>query len=286
MYKSDNVLLVCALLLSAIIINAIGSDFFPIKVYTIDSADNKLRTKSCKGKLNGEFLVLKSFIKAHDVVFDVGASIGCYTKELLSLNVPLSIYDFEPVPEIYATLVVNIKNGKNYKSSDNKDIKFFNIALSDKNSVCDFYYVPQAKERSSLYLRKSFINKLKSEKISIETMSLNDFCYRQSVDHINFLKIDTEGAEYAILRGAQDMLEKHAIDYIQFEYGGTYLDAKTTLKEICQYLTFLRYVIFKIVPDGLIHINVWRDTLEDYKYSNFFVVSRELFNQFGLMKFN
>jgi hypothetical protein len=80
------------------------------------------------------------------------------------------------------------------------------------------------------------------------------------------------------------MLTNHAIDFMQFEYGGCYLDAKTTLKQAYDYLTERGYVVFKLCSKGLIHINRWDDKLEDYVYSNYFVLRGDLFPEFFLNK--
>ena len=56
------------------------------------------------------------------------------------------------------------------------------------------------------------------------------------VKEIDFLKIDVEGFELAVIQGSKNMLAS-GIKCVQFEYGGTYHDANTTLQQITQIST-------------------------------------------------
>ena len=108
--------------------------------------------------------------------------------------------------------------------------------------------------------------------IEVEQDSLENFCADHSIDRIDFLKIDTEGAEWRILKGAESLLQHGRIGAIQFEYGGCYLDAGATLEQAYHLLTSNNYLVFRIVPSGLLHIALWDNALENYLYSNYFAV--------------
>lgn len=127
-------------------------------------------------------------------------------------------------------------------------------------------------ELSSFYRRESVEKScnIVPHMLKVKTYDLDSFCQEYHISTIDFLKIDTEGSELDILKGAQQLLAAHKIKYIQFEYGGTYVDAKTTLKEVFTCLKSNNYLVFRIVPNVLIKINNWRDSLETYNYSNYF----------------
>ena len=107
----------------------------------------------------------------------------------------------------------------------------------------------------------------------VEAMRLDTFCRQRSVERIDYLKIDTEGGEYDVLTGAEEMLRAGRVKFIQFEYGGTYPGANTSLKQVCEFLSSFGYSLFRILPDGLLHIPKWRDELETYRLSNYLAVS-------------
>lgn len=216
---------------------------------------------------NGEFDVMKKFITQNATVFDVGASIGEWSRTLIATSIkPGTVYAFEPQPNSFAQLASNLA----YAS-----IKCLNLAVSDQCGTaefCQFTGSLQANELSSLFHRPLNIPKATFE---VATTTLDEFCAQQKITHIDFLKIDTEGAELAVLNGAQVLITLNAIDYIQFEYGGTYKDAGTTLREVCALLTKSKYRIFKICRQGLVHIASWQDYLEDFNYSNYLAIIPE-----------
>jgi FkbM family methyltransferase len=53
----------------------------------------------------------------------------------------------------------------------------------------------------------------------IERTTLDAFCSEQNIDHISFLKIDTEGGDLEVLRGAAAMLKDRKIDFVEVEAG-------------------------------------------------------------------
>ena len=65
------------------------------------------------------------------------------------------------------------------------------------------------------------------------------------------------------------MISARRIDLIQFEYGGCYLDAKSTLKEVYHFLKAHGYRLFRILPHALKPIPAWEESLENYQYSNY-----------------
>lgn len=67
---------------------------------------------------------------------------------------------------------------------------------------------------------------------------------------VDILKIDTEGHELAVLRGAHGLLARGAVGYIQFELGVANLDTRTFLKDFVDLLE-PGYRIYRILRDGL-----------------------------------
>lgn len=219
---------------------------------------------------NGERHVL-SILKPNDVVFDVGANMGNWSLPIISANPAVSIYCFEPMPNVYSQLQANLKN---------KNVFTHQVALSDVEGISEFYYYPEIDELSTLHRRNLEIErliKISPVIIKVSTQRLDSFCEINSVGHIDFLKIDTEGNELNVLRGSEKLFRKQAIDFVQFEYGGCYLDSKTTLKQVYHYLTSFGFVLHRITPFGLIRINAWRDELENFQYCNYFAI--RLFNR-------
>lgn len=104
---------------------------------------------------------------------------------------------------------------------------------------------------------------------TIQIQTLDAYCEENGIVHINFLKIDVEGHEMAVFKGASNMLSKQGIDLIQFEYGGCNLDARVYLLDIWNLLQSYDYVIGKIYPNSILMIDKYQKNLETFRYANF-----------------
>lgn len=221
---------------------------------------------NCNMNTNGELLMM-DIIFPGDVVFDVGAHTGEWSHHLLTRQPSVSLHCFEPVPLLFNELEKNISHASVLK---------YNVGLSSNSEVSTFYYYPKHPGLSTLHRRPKVEENLQMDPIifDVDLLRLDSFCQYAGITHIDFVKIDTEGNEWNVLLGAQSMLEKRAIDFIQFEYGGCYLDSKTFLKDIYTLLSVHGYTLYRIVPFGLIQIDGWRNELENFRYSNYLAVKK------------
>jgi FkbM family methyltransferase len=218
-------------------------------------------------KKNGELNLISGLIQSGDVVFDVGANRGFWSREVLSLHREVRLFAFEPVPKTFETLKRNVRSGS-------PPVGTFNVALSHEDAEKAFYHYANNEKISELstFHRRVSVEKqlgLQPRPITVKATRLDTFCEKHSVSHIDYLKIDTEGGELDVLKGAEGLLRGRKVTFIQFEYGGTYADAKVTLKQVCEFLTSFGYALFRVVPDGLLHIGKWRNELENYRLSNY-----------------
>ena|SRR5438067_617319 len=76
-------------------------------------------------------------------------------------------------------------------------------------------HMPDRSERAKLFTPAD--SPPGAEDVPITT--LDAFCTEQSIPHINFLKIDTEGTDLRVLQGARDLLSRQAIDLVEVEAG-------------------------------------------------------------------
>jgi FkbM family methyltransferase len=216
---------------------------------------------------NGEALVARTLIDPHDAVFDVGAYMGDWSRLVSDHQPTASIYAFEPAPDSYPKL---------QDSVGDRRIVPVELALSDQAGVTAFQVYQDVEVLNSFYERQAIRERwnVRPVEVQVQTERLDTWCKARKIDHIDYLKIDTEGAELLILRGASEMLAQQAISLVQFEYGGTYPDAGISLKEVYEFLSGYRYDVYRILPDGLLSIPEWRDAHEDYRNANFLAVAR------------
>lgn len=219
---------------------------------------------NCNMYNNGEQMVIKQFIKNNDVVFDVGANKGEWSSTVIAEYPAVTLYCFEPIPYLNQQLNKTLP----------KNCHILGCALSNKNDHILFYVNTTITELSSFHYRPHFDEqKHHIVPITIPTYQLDTWISEHHIPHINFMKIDTEGHELAVIQGAQLMLTNQAIDLLQFEYGGTYQDAGITLKQIFDELISHNYHLFRISSNGLIACSKWQDCLENNRYCNYLAIS-------------
>lgn len=136
--------------------------------------------------------------------------IGCHKGEILDLFLKFApqgtSYCFEPIPVLYNDLVLKYKN----------NCKLYSCALSDTETVTTFNYVKNAPAYSGLLKRKYAIDNPDIELIEVNVKMLDSII---PVDtKIDLIKIDVEGAEFGVLKGAKQTIIKNK-PIIIFECG-------------------------------------------------------------------
>lgn len=234
-----------------------------IKIYTDSVKTEKLGYGNWDFYIDGELLIIQTFINQNDLVIDAGAHFGDWSDLVLKhTKNKCFLYSFEPVPNFFKKLESKVDGNGNC----------YNIALGKNEAETTMnYYYKESEGCSSLYDRV-VLNTIPVQKINIKVECLDNFCIKNNINHINFLKIDVEGCEWDLLQGADKLISDNKINFIQFEYGGTFPDANITLYQIYDYLTSRGYEIFRIASDGLVHIPKWRNKLENNHLSNWLAV--------------
>jgi len=204
-----------------------------------DTSGEKVLIKDIAKKLSGK--------PRSPVIFDVGANTGEYARALLDgFNYPIHLYCFEPSKKAFDKLSVLAR--------ENEQVHINNFGLGSEKKEEKLYYDQQGTPWASLYPRDlPHINKQFRDFETIQLDTLDEFCTREGIDAIDFLKIDVEGYELEVLKGAKNLLSENRIRFIQFEFGISNIDARTFLKE---YFTILpHWDIYRLLQDGLQKIN-------------------------------
>lgn len=160
------------------------------------------------------------------IVFDVGCNINKIVELnnaewIENWNDDFTILFLEQYPnsKCYAVEPLHWQEFEN-KWKDDKRVELLKIGLSDRDCSEVIYYPGQRHVLSSFYLQDDFSNEfIHSEKIQCK--KLDTLVSDLNIDKIDYLKIDTEGAELKIIMGAERLLEQKRIQHIQFEYGLT-----------------------------------------------------------------
>jgi FkbM family methyltransferase len=158
------------------------------------------------------FLVQKFLFagETHLVVFDVGAYVGNITTTYVEIFPQAAIYCFEPFPSSFKELC---------RLAKSKPIKPYQIALSNQIGKAKFL-INTDRSCNSLFPRPTMEAKYYSEsshnigQIEVETQTLDTFCETEGIANIDILKLDVEGAELHVLKGATRKLTEKRIKLI------------------------------------------------------------------------
>ncbi len=141
---------------------------------------------------------------------DVGANCGTILNALVKLSPRGMHWAFEPIPNLAAQL------RRRYRQ-----VTVEQVALSDHTGIADFHFLPAASAYSSLLSRPEVEAGKDVQLIRVDVRRLDDVIPEEVP--IAFIKIDTEGGEAAILRGAVRLLRRHK-PVVVFECAPSALD--------------------------------------------------------------
>ena len=155
---------------------------------------------------HGMSMLLAAILRRSAHTLDVGAHSGAVLREILRVAPEGRHIAYEPIPELAADLA------ERYPSVDVR-----NAALSDVNGESSFVHVDSAPEYSGLRERTyPGMTEVQKHKIMVRTERLDDVLPNDF--RPDFIKIDVEGAELLVLRGASETLRRFH-PAIVFEHG-------------------------------------------------------------------
>jgi FkbM family methyltransferase len=194
------------------------------------------------------FQLIKKITEKGWKVIDVGANIGLYALTFAKLIGEKEgiVFAFEPSDEAFTKLNQNIK------LNNFKNIKAFKLGVSNEIGETEFYMTEDDAYNS---LGKTPMRRI-IEKRNIPITTLDKFIEDNDIDEINILKIDTEGADYLVLRGATKLLENKNPPIILCEYNKiTKSGYDYRLDDLIDFLELKGYEIYEIIKKKLVRFN-------------------------------
>ena len=222
--------------------------------YYLNSGSNHLK--------NGEAWLARQAASNSFIFIDVGANVGNWThffREAASGNVKGLL--FEPSQQAVEKL------RQRFQQVD--EIEILEYAVSDEVGEMYFYEEPNAGETSSLVA--SFSHSTAAKKI-VQLTTIDIEVEKRNWEYIDFLKIDAEGYDFHVLRGASNLLCQERIGIIQFEYNSPWALVGSTLGSALRFLNSFGYKIFLLKETGLFELR-YEIYGEYFEYSNFVAIA-------------
>ena len=227
--------------------------------------------------LNGEQRFLNSWLHrwqgvSEFTIFDVGANDGDFAESCRRACPTARIHAFEPNPQTYGRLEGRFRDDRRVRTS--------RVALGDERTraVLFDYEGARGTEHATLTAEAfDAIYHTQMRGVQVDVLTIDDYVAQEGLERIDYLKIDTEGHELPVLKGARQMIADRSIGCIQFEWNSHHALRGDTFYEVGQLLPY--FDIFRILPNGLAPIITqaipYSPKVEIYRYANYVAVPRD-----------
>jgi FkbM family methyltransferase len=193
---------------------------------------------------NTERSFIERFLRPGMVVLDIGAHHGYYTL-LASRKVGPTglVLAIEPSPRERKKLLLHLRINRC------KNVQLESRALGDAEGTAELYLV-RGSETGCNSLRAPNVAQ-DTERLSVPVERLDRVLQDHGIERVDLIKLDVEGAELSILRGAQQLLSKSSRPVILTEVQ----EIRTRpwgypASEIVRYLSSANYHWFRPLPNG------------------------------------
>lgn len=261
---------------------------FIIKVYTFLFARRRFRKVNLllfnlgmrglgilnykNNKISGESRFLSDYLKGKKdcIVFDVGANVGNYSQEVISNNRDVKIYAFEPHPITFKDLSSKFDQSHN-------NVFMYNSAVGSEAGQLTLYDYDSKDGSPHASIFQAVIEDIHQSKSiahEISVVTLDSFIEENGIERIDLLKIDTEGNELNVLKGAANSIFAGRIKAIHFEFNEMNVISRAFFKDFWDFLP--DYVFYRMLPDGLLCIDRYIPlTCEIFAYQNIVAILRK-----------
>ncbi|HZP65444.1 MAG TPA: FkbM family methyltransferase [Rudaea sp.] len=216
---------------------------------------------------NGEYWLVDKAVPLVDdgaVFLDIGANRGEWTRYVLeaasTAGKPLRVIDFEPCSGTRQLL--------DERFAAERRVEIVPTALSAESGTATMFSTGAGAGTNSLHRSSG----PQAETVSVTT--LDGFLGERGLARIAFAKIDTEGYDALVLRGARASLGNGVFDLVQFEYNWRWLFTATSLRSVFELIEGTPYRLGRLSGAGLLLFDGWHFELDRFFEGNYVLVRR------------
>lgn len=218
-------------------------------------------------KISGEHYVAKMFLnKPGMTVFDVGANKGAWAKMVIKENPSTFLHVFEPQLGLAENLVFETDR-----------VWVNHVAVGSAPSILKMYDYKAGEGSEHASLVENLIESVhgaESCSFEVEVITLADYCAIHNLSSIDFLKVDVEGFEMEVFKGAAQLISQGRVQVIQFEFNEMNVMQRVFFKDFYNLLSE-GYSLYRILPAGLLPIKVYSAWFqEQFAFQNILAVKK------------
>lgn len=204
------------------------------------------------------------------VVFDVGGNIGKYAK-MIAVSLPASrVFVFEPGSRTFKRLQANVAGLTN--------VSCLNVALSSRSGTALLHDYSTAEGSTHASLNAGIFTSVHGSATKAEEVLVRDLdglVGELGVNYIDLLKIDVEGYELEVLKGAARLLQERSIEVIQFEFTQLNSTVGVFFRDFFDLLAH-NYALYRLLPSGLLPIVEYNPVMHEiFGYQNYIAILRD-----------
>jgi FkbM family methyltransferase len=153
--------------------------------------------------------------KGAKVVLDVGANAGIYSLAALAIQPDATVHAFEPTPEIAARLRATAK----LNNLENLYVHEVAVLSQDGQATLKRFRGEMGNNEGMNFITQDIGN---SDAERVKAVSLDQFCQDHSIDRVDLLKLDVQGHEYSVLKGAEHLIRAGRVEtiFMELNWGG------------------------------------------------------------------
>jgi FkbM family methyltransferase len=177
-------------------------------------------------------------------LFDVGANHGAYARMLHNLAPTARVIAFEPHPTTFAVL--------QDLTRDMRPVSLINKAVGDQVGRLKLYDFRFCDGSTQASLSEAAIGLYSDDIVEhpVECITIDAFMAESGIDRVDLLRIDTEGHDLAVLKGARNALRDRRIKMIQFEFIPANITTGVTMRDFFEVLR--GYRINRLCLNGML----------------------------------
>lgn len=203
-------------------------------------------------------------------VFDVGANVGEWSQAMLAqagaAGHELSLHAFEPTSYSHQRLVARLPG----------QTRVNRLAVSDRLGETALHVLAPGAGTNSMYAASFNPAAGAGQAESVQMITVDEYVRGQGISRVDLLKVDTEGHDFFVLRGARRSLGAGMISVVQFEYNHRWVHARSFLKDVFDLVAPMGYLVGKLTPQGMETYPGWDPDLETFVEGNYLACTPDM----------